>query len=121
MTKMNRSEARERRHNRVRKHISGTPARPRLSVFRSLANINAQVIDDVAGVTLASASSVDRELREKLDGMKKSEQAKLVGQLVAERALAKGVKQVVFDRGGYKYIGRVKALAEAAREAGLEF
>jgi large subunit ribosomal protein L18 len=92
-----------------------------LSVFRSLAEIYAQVIDDEAGTTLVSASSVDAELRAKMAGLKKSEQARLVGEAVAKRALEKGIKQVVFDRGGFRYIGRVKTLADAAREAGLDF
>jgi large subunit ribosomal protein L18 len=121
MAKISRSDAREKRHRRVRKYITGTPERPRLSVFRSLAEIYVQVIDDQAGNTIASASTVDQELREQLKGLKKTEQAKLVGKTVANRAKDKGVKEVVFDRGGYKYIGRVKALADAAREAGLEF
>jgi len=116
-----RSFARARRHLRVRKSVSGTPARPRLNVFRSLAEIYAQVIDDQAGCTIVSASSLDHELRGKMDGLKKSEQARLVGKALAERARAKGIQQVVFDRGGYRYIGRVKALADAAREGGLEF
>lgn len=120
-TKNSRSEARYRRHVRVRKNVAGTPDRPRLSVFRSLAEIYAQVIDDEAGHTLASASSIDHELQSQMAGLKKSEQAKLVGKVVAERARAKGITKVVFDRGGYKYIGRVKALADAAREGGLEF
>jgi large subunit ribosomal protein L18 len=121
MGKINRNEARIRRHARVRKHIIGAPERPRLCVFRSLADIYAQVIDDEAGRTLAAASSIDRELREKLKGMTKTEQARKVGQLVAERAKEKGITAVVFDRGGFRYIGRVKALADAAREAGLQF
>lgn len=121
MAKLNRSEARIRRHRRVRVHLSGTPERPRLAVFRSLAEIHAQVIDDEAGVTLAAASTIDHELREKVQGLTKVEQAKLVGQLVAERAKSKGITEVVFDRGGFRYIGRVKALADAAREAGLNF
>jgi large subunit ribosomal protein L18 len=121
MAKISRSDAREKRHRRVRKYIAGTPERPRLSVFRSLAEIYVQVIDDQAGNTIASASTVDQELREQLKGLKKTEQAKLVGKTVANRAKDKGVNEVVFDRGGYKYIGRVKALADAAREAGLEF
>ncbi|HZU86077.1 MAG TPA: 50S ribosomal protein L18 [Anaerolineaceae bacterium] len=121
MSKLNRSEARIRRHARVRKNVNGTPEKPRLSVFRSLAEIYAQVIDDKAGITLVAASTVDHELREKVKGMPKAEQAKLVGQLVARRALEKGVETVVFDRGGFRYIGRVKALADAAREAGLKF
>jgi large subunit ribosomal protein L18 len=113
--------ARQRRHRRVRAKISGTPERPRLNVFRSLGHTYAQVIDDVAGHTLASASSLDRELRSQLVGKNKSEAAKMVGTLVAKRAQEAGIKQVVFDRAGYKFHGRVKALAEAAREAGLEF
>ena len=120
-TSKSRSEARIRRHTRVRKDISGTPGRPRLNVFRSVAEIYAQVIDDEAGQTLASASTVDHELRARIDGKKKSEQARLVGQVVAERAKAKGITKVVFDRGGYRYIGRVKALADGAREGGLDF
>lgn len=121
MAKNNRTEARIHRHRRVRKYISGTESKPRLSVFRSLAEIYAQVIDDQAGVTLASASSIDHELRAKTDGKKKLDQAKLVGELVAKRAKDKGITQVVFDRGGFRFSGRVKALADAAREAGLEF
>lgn len=116
-----RSEARIRRHARVRKQVSGTPERPRLNVFRSLSEIYVQVIDDQAGHTVASASSVDAELRKKMKGLKKTEQARLVGQAVADRAKAKGIKAVVFDRGGYRYIGRVKALADGAREGGLQF
>ena len=116
-----RATARIRRHVRVRKNIEGTAQRPRLNVFRSVAEIYAQIIDDNAGHTLVAASSVDKELREKLKGMKKSEQAKAVGQAVAERAKGKGITTVVFDRGGFKYIGRVKALADGAREGGLQF
>jgi large subunit ribosomal protein L18 len=116
-----RSLARDKRHVRVRKSVSGTSSRPRLNVFRSLAEIYAQVIDDEAGNTLVSASSVDHELRLKLAGMKKSEQARKVGLELASRAKAKGIQKVVFDRGGYRYIGRVKALADGAREGGLEF
>jgi large subunit ribosomal protein L18 len=121
MAKMTRSEARNRRHARVRKHLAGTPERPRLCVYRSLADIYVQVIDDQAGVTLAAASSIDKELRDKVQGKTKTEQAQIVGKLVAERAQSKGITTVVFDRGGFRYIGRVKALADAAREAGLEF
>lgn len=121
MANRNRAEARIKRHARVRKTIEGTAQRPRLSVFRSLSEIYAQVIDDLAGQTIASASTIDHELRGKMKGLKKSEQAKLVGQAVAERAKGKGVKAVVFDRGGFKYSGRVKALADGAREGGLEF
>jgi large subunit ribosomal protein L18 len=121
MAKLSRKEARLRRHSRVRKNIIGTPERPRLSVFRSLSDIYAQVIDDAAGTTLVSASSIDHALRAEANGMTKTDQAKLVGKIVAERAKEKGIKAVVFDRGGFRYIGRVKALADAAREAGLEF
>ena len=111
--------ARRRRHLRIRKRLSGSPARPRLCVFRSLQHIYAQVIDDVAGRTVAASSSLDPSLK----GQKKvkSELAKAVGLLVAERAKAAGVTQVVFDRAGYLYQGRVKALADGAREGGLEF
>ncbi len=121
MAKLSRAESRDRRHRRVRKHIIGTPERPRLNIFRSEAEIYAQVIDDQAGHTLASASSIDHDLRVKLDGKTKTEQARLVGQLVAERAKTKGVTQVIFDRGGFRYIGRVKSLADGARESGLVF
>jgi large subunit ribosomal protein L18 len=121
MAKLSRQEARLRRHKRVRKFISGTAECPRLAVFRSLAEIYAQVIDDGAGQTLAAASTLDHELRSKLTGKTKTEQARLVGELVGKRAKDKGVTKVVFDRGGFKYIGRVKSLADGARESGLEF
>ena len=121
MAKLSRSEARIRRHNRVRLNLSGTAERPRLTVYRSLDAIYAQVIDDAAGTTLVSASSIDKTLKGQMDGKNKTEQAKLVGKAIAERAKEKGITSVVFDRGGFRYIGRVKALAEAAREAGLEF
>jgi large subunit ribosomal protein L18 len=121
MANKSRAAARLRRHARVRKNVAGTPERPRLNVFRSLTGIYAQVIDDQAGHTLVSASTLDKDLRDKIKGMKKSEQAKLVGRTVAERALSKGIETVVFDRGGYRYIGRVKALADGAREGGLRF
>jgi len=121
MAKLSRAESRIRRHRRVRMHIIGTSDRPRLNIFRSEAEIYAQVIDDKAGQTLASASSIDHDAREKLSGKTKTEQARLVGQLVAERAKNKGITTVVFDRGGFRYIGRVKALADGARESGLEF
>lgn len=121
MANKSRAIARTRRHARVRKNLDGTAQRPRLNVFRSLVGIYAQVIDDHVGHTLASASTADGELREKLKGLKKSEQAKLIGQTVAERAKSKGITTVVFDRGGYRYIGRVKALADGAREGGLQF
>lgn len=116
-----RSEARVRRHTRVRKFVSGTPDRPRLNVYRSAAEIYAQVIDDEAGATLVSASTIDHDLRERMTGLKKTDQAHLVGKALAERAKEKGISLVVFDRGGFRYIGRVKALAEGAREGGLEF
>lgn len=121
MANKSRAVARIRRHARVRKHLAGSEQRPRLNVFRSLTGIYAQVIDDQAGRTIVSASTVDKDLREKMEGLKKSEQAKLIGQTVAERAKDKGITSVVFDRGGYRYIGRVKALADGAREGGLQF
>lgn len=113
--------ARKRRHKRVRKHVNGTTQRPRLNVYRSSKHIYAQVIDDTAGHTLAAASSVDVELKGGITDKNKVEQAQEVGKLVAERALDAGVKAVVFDRGGFNYHGRVRALADAAREAGLDF
>jgi len=121
MANKSRAVARMRRHARVRKKLMGTAECPRLNVFRSLTGIYAQVIDDQVGRTLVSASTVEKELREKIKGMKKSEQAKLIGQMVAERAKSKGIQSVVFDRGGYRYGGRVKALADGARESGLRF
>lgn len=113
--------ARKRRHRRVRKKIFGTAKRPRLNVFRSLRHVYAQVIDDEQGHTLAAASSLDPDLRDELAALDKSAQAKVVGQALAKRARAKGVRLVVFDRGGCKYHGRVKALADGAHEGGLEF
>lgn len=121
MADKKRLTGRERRHRRVRARLSGTASRPRLNVFRSLSNIYAQLIDDQQGLTLVSASTIDGELKSRLDGKKKTEQAKLIGMAVAERAKAKGITQAVFDRGGYRYHGRVKALADGAREGGLEF
>jgi large subunit ribosomal protein L18 len=115
------STARKHRHVRVRTKVLGTPERPRLNVFRSLNHIYAQVIDDSQGHTLAAASTVDPALRDQVKGLSKSEQAKLVGKAVAERAKAAGVTSVVFDRGGFPYHGRVKALAEGSREGGLVF
>lgn len=112
---------RERRHQRIRGKVVGTRERPRLNVYRSLTNIYAQVIDDTQGHTLVSASTVDPAIRDEIASMKKTEAAKRVGALVAERAKAAGINSVVFDRGGNKYHGRVRALAEAAREGGLEF
>lgn len=119
--KKSRAYARKRRHRRVRKHIKGTLERPRLNVFRSSSEIYAQVIDDDAGHTMVSASTIDLELRAEMKGKRKTEQAQMVGKTLAERAIDKGIKTVVFDRGGYRYIGRVKALANGAREGGLEF
>lgn len=110
-----------KRHDRVRKKVSGTQARPRLCVFRSLNHTYAQVMDDIAGHTIVSASTLDGRIMSEVEGKRKTEAARLVGALVAERALQQGVTTVVFDRGGYKYHGRVKALVEAAREAGLVF
>ena len=119
--KRDRNEVRVIRHARVRKKISGTPEMPRLCVYRSNKSIYAQVIDDTKGITLVSASTLDAALRGQLEEVDKSGAAKLVGKLVAERALNAGVKDVVFDRGGYLYTGRIAALAAAAREAGLNF
>lgn len=119
--KLSKNQIRQRRHIRVRKHISGTPECPRLNVFRSLSNIYAQVIDDTTGNTLVSASTLDKSIRETLSSGGNIEAAKAVGKLVAEKALAAGITTVVFDRGGYVYHGRVKELADAAREAGLNF
>ena len=110
-----------KRHKRVRAHISGTAERPRLDVFRSAKHIYAQVIDDDASHTLAAASTLDAEVAAQLEGKTKSEAAEIVGEMVAKRAIEKGVKQVVFDRGGYLYTGRVQKLADGARKAGLEF
>lgn len=113
--------ARRRRHARVRKRVRGTLERPRLCVFRSLKHIYAQVIDDTQSHTLASASTMDAEVQAKLNGKDKSAQAAVVGEVLAERANAAGIKRVVFDRGGYLYHGRIKSLADAARKAGLDF
>ena len=112
------NESRLVRHARVRKKISGTPERPRLSVYKSLTGIYAQIIDDVNGRTLVAASTLDKEVKTKASNI---EAAKEVGTLVAKRATKAGIKTIVFDRGGYQYHGKVKALAEAAREGGLEF
>jgi large subunit ribosomal protein L18 len=119
MTAPTRRAARHKRHERIRLHLAGTSERPRLAVFRSLKQIYAQVIDDSTGRTLASASSLEQGTRE-TDGTK-SERAKVVGRLIAERARAAGVERVVLDRAGFRYHGRIRALAEAAREAGLDF
>lgn len=119
--KLSRSKVRKRRHLRVRKRVNGTADRPRLNVFRSLSQIYAQVINDEIGTTLISASSIDRDLRKNMKGKTKTEQAEQVGKVVAERAKSQGIDQVIFDRAGYRYIGRVKALADGAREGGLQF
>ena len=121
MTKSYTREARVRRHVRVREKVAGTWERPRLAVFRSLSHIYAQVIDDNQGKTLAAASTLDSDIKKEAKGKKKSAEAALVGTLIAKRAKEKGVAQVAFDRGGFKYQGRVKALADAARKAGLKF
>jgi len=119
--KLSRNAHRQRVHLRVRTRVTGTPERPRLCVYRSLGHIYAQLIDDRTGCTLASVSSLDKEMRKQLKGGGNVAAAKVVGKAIAERARAAGVELVVFDRGGYKYHGRVQALAESAREAGLKF
>ncbi len=119
--KLSREAHRRRIHVRMRKSVAGTPARPRLCVHRSARHIRAQVIDDAAGRTVVSASSLDKDVRAQIRGGGNVAAAKIVGKMIAERARSKGVTQVVFDRGGYQYHGRVQALAEAAREAGLQF
>ncbi len=119
--KINKNEERKMRAERVRAKISGTTERPRLNVFRSLNNIYAQVIDDTKGITLAQSSTMDKAIVKSIEGKTKQEAAFIVGQAVAKNAMKKGIKQVVFDRAGYQYTGRVKALADGARDAGLEF
>ena len=119
--KRDRNEVRVIRHARVRKKISGTPDMPRLSVYRSNKHIQAQIIDDTKGITLVAASTMDPSLKGQLEEVDKKGAAKLVGKLIGERALAAGIKYVVFDRGGYVYTGRVANVADGAREAGLEF
>ena len=119
--KLSKDQQRRRVHARVRMRVTGTPERPRLNVYRSVGHIYAQVIDDRSGRTLISASSVDKETKKGLKGGGNIASAKAVGKIIADRAKAAGVTKVVFDRGGYKYHGRVKALADAAREAGLQF
>lgn len=121
INKPSKNEKRQVRHLRVRKKVFGTMERPRLSVYRSEKHIYAQIINDELGNTLVSASSLDKDLREKLNAGSNKEAAKAVGELIAKKALEKGIKQVVFDRSGYIYHGRVKELAEAARQAGLDF
>ena len=121
LQKQGKNIARKKRHNRVRKNLSGTQERPRLNVFRSLKHIYAQIINDEMGVTLVSASTMDKEVAEALSYGGNVNAAAIVGKAIAERALAKGINRIVFDRGGYLYHGRVAALAAAAREAGLDF
>ena len=126
ITKLNKNADRLARHARVRKKISGTPDAPRMDVYRSTSHIYVQIIDDRAGdakggITLAAASTMDKAVKEKIAGLSKTEAAKVVGAVAAERAMAKGIQAVVFDRGGYLYTGRVKAVADGAREAGLKF
>ncbi len=121
MGKITPREARYRRHARLRTGVEGTASRPRLCVFRGLNHIYAQVIDDLRKHTLTSASTLDPQVRSELNGKAKTAQAEVIGALVAKQALSQGIKQVIFDRGGYRYHGRVKALAEAARQAGLKF
>ena len=121
ITKINKNQDRLKRHKRVRAKVKGTAEAPRLSVYRSLNHIYAQIIDDVNGKTLVTASTLDKEIKGSLEGMDKKAQAFEVGKLVAKKALAKEIKTIVFDRGGYLYTGRVQNLADGAREGGLEF
>ena len=121
INKQDKNQLRQRRHARVRKKVSGTAETPRLNVYRSLNHIYVQIIDDVKGVTLVSASTMEKEIRDLVAGKTKTEAAKVVGEKVGERAKGKGIEEVVFDRGGYLYTGRVKAVADGAREAGLKF
>ncbi len=121
ITKIDKNAERKRRHVRVRKTVTGTAERPRLSVYRSTNHIYAQLIDDTKGVTLASASTLEKSVKAEIAGKTKREAAKIVGKLAAERAKEKGIETVVFDRGGYLYTGRVQSLADGAREAGLKF
>lgn len=119
--KVSKNKKRKTRHLRIRRKVTGTPERPRLSIYRSLNNMYAQIIDDQAGNTLVSVSTLDKDVKEKLNNAGNKEAARFVGKLVGEKALEKGLNTVVFDRGGYIYHGRVKELAEGAREAGLQF
>ncbi len=121
INKIDKNKERQRRHLRVRKKVSGTAATPRLCIYRSLNHVYAQVIDDVKGVTLCSASTLEKDVKAAIKDMNKTDASKVVGKKVAEKAIAKGVKEVVFDRGGYLYTGRVQAVADGAREAGLNF
>ncbi|MDP3388017.1 MAG: 50S ribosomal protein L18 [Eubacteriales bacterium] len=119
--KIDRNKNRQKRHYKMRNKIQGTPERPRLNVFRSSSNIFVQVIDDTKGVTIAAASTLDNDIKEKVSGLNKTEAAKIVGQEIAKKSIDKGIEAVVFDRGGYLYHGRVKSLADGARESGLKF
>ena len=121
INKSDKNKLRKERHARIRNKVYGTETAPRLVVYRSLNGIYAQIIDDTKGCTLAQASTLDKDLADALKGQPRKVQAKLVGESIAKKALAKKIKQVVFDRGGYLYAGRVQALADGAREAGLEF
>ncbi len=121
ISKIDKNAVRQRRHARVRKHVAGTAETPRLNVYRSLNHIYVQIIDDTKGVTLVSASTMEKAVKAQIGEMTKTEAAKVVGKTAGERALEKGIKAVVFDRGGYLYTGRVKAIADGAREAGLDF
>lgn len=121
ISKIDKNAIRQKRHQRVRSKISGTAERPRFNVYRSTNNINVQIIDDVKGVTLVSCSTLDKDMVKKVKGMTKSEAANAVGKTVAEKALKAGISEVVFDRGGYLYTGRVQKVADGAREAGLKF
>ena len=121
ISKIDKNAVRQKRHLRVRNKLSGTAERPRFNVYRSTNNVNVQIIDDVKGVTLVSCSTLDKDMVAKVKGMTKSEAANAVGKAVAEKALKAGITEVVFDRGGYLYTGRVQALADGAREAGLNF
>lgn len=118
--KIDRNEIRKSRHQRIRNHVSGTAERPRLDVYRSLKHIYVQVIDDVAAKTLAAASTVEAEIKAQVEGKTKKEAAKIVGEVAAKRAMEKGISEVVFDRGGYVYTGRVAEVADGARSAGLK-
>ena len=121
VSKKSRTEVRVKKHNRMRNHLAGTAQRPRLAVFRSNNHMYAQIIDDTVGNTLVSASTLDKDVKAELEKTNNVDAAAYVGKLIAERAIEKGIKEVVYDRGGFIYQGKIKALAEAAREAGLEF
>lgn len=123
ITKQNKNAVRKKRHDRMRNELSGTSSRPRLNVYRSLNNIYAQIIDDTTatGVTLVSASTLEAEIKSQIADKNKKEAAYIIGKTIGERAKAKGITSIVFDRGGYRYMGRVEELAKGAREAGLDF